>query len=181
MQDWPIFRDALECDVFINVPILKHHGITELTLSMKNLMGVCGGNRGLIHNNIGRKLLDLTDFIKPDLTVIDAFRVLLRHGPIGGNLDDVKDMKKIIVAEDPTLADAYASRLLGRDPLAVSYIAEAVKRNFGSIDIKNKNIFWSYTSIFFKLLYCRISSLVCEGFSILIILCIWHSIFINSL
>lgn len=141
MEAWPIFRDAIECDTFINVPILKHHSLTNLTLSMKNLMGVCGGDRAFIHNDISRKLVDLTDFISPDLTIIDAFRVLTRHGPRGGNLEDVVDMKKLIVATDPTLADTYACSLVDKDPLTIPCIAEAVKRKFGSSDIKRANIY----------------------------------------
>lgn len=140
MEGWPIVREALECDTFINVPILKHHGLTGLTLSMKNLMGVCTGNRGLIHSDIGRKLVDLTDFISPDLTVIDAFRVLIRNGPTGGNLNDVLHKKTVLVATDPTLADSFASRLAGTDPLTIPYIKSAVERNFGNADIDKANI-----------------------------------------
>jgi len=140
MEDWPILRDAVECDTFINVPVLKHHSLTGLTLSMKNLMGVCGGRRGLIHFNIGRKLVELTDFISPDLTVIDAHRVLVRNGPSGGNLEDVVTMDKLIVATDPTLADAYAAKLAGYDPLDIPYIKEAVQGNFGNINIEDANI-----------------------------------------
>ncbi len=141
LEDWPIFREALECDTFINVPILKHHGLTELTLSMKNLMGVCSGNRGSIHFNIGKKLVDLTDFINPDLTIIDAFRVLVRHGPIGGNLDDVVKMKTVIVGTDPTLTDVFACNLLEKDPFSVPYIKNAASRNFGRTDLKAAKIF----------------------------------------
>ena len=72
---------------------------------MKNLMGVCSGKRGLIHIDIGNKLVDITDFINPDLTVIDASRVLFRNGPSGGNLEDVVAMNKVIVSTDSTLAD----------------------------------------------------------------------------
>jgi uncharacterized protein (DUF362 family) len=136
MEDWPILREAVECDTFINVPVLKHHALTRLTLSMKNLMGVCGGNRGLMHFNIGPKLVDLTRFINPDLTVIDAYRVLTRNGPSGGSLDDVKTLKTVIAATDPTLADAYAARLADVDPMAVPYIKTAVKEKFGSADIE---------------------------------------------
>ncbi len=140
MDGWPILRDALECDTFINVPVLKHHSLTGLTLSMKNLMGVCGGNRARIHNDIGRKLVDLADFINPELTVVDAFRVLVRNGPSGGNLNDVISMKTIIVGQDPTLVDSYASRLAGVDPLSIPYINEANKRHFGIIDIDSANM-----------------------------------------
>ncbi|MGB3241301.1 MAG: DUF362 domain-containing protein [Candidatus Omnitrophota bacterium] len=140
MEGWPIFKDAVECDTFINVPVLKHHGLTGLTLSMKNLMGICSGRRGLIHVDISRKLADLTDFIHPDLTVIDATRVLLRHGPSGGDLKDVVTMNKLIAATDPTLADAYACTLVDKDPMSIGYIRSAVKHNYGSADIEKANI-----------------------------------------
>ena len=140
MEGWPILRDAIDCDVLINVPILKHHVLTLLTISMKNLMGVCSGDRGKMHVDIGRKLVDLTDFMSPDLTVIDATRVLMRHGPSGGDLADVERMDKIIVATDPTLADAFAATLVDRDPLSIPSIEAAAKRGFGSVDIAHSKI-----------------------------------------
>jgi len=140
MEGWPIYRDALECDTFINVPVLKHHGLTGLTLSMKNLMGICSGNRGLIHFDIGAKLAHLTDFIKPDLTVIDAYRVLKRNGPTGGDLADVFDMKTIIAGTDPVLCDAYAVKLMDKDPLSISGISQGVKYNIGSADIAKADV-----------------------------------------
>lgn len=140
MEGWPILRDAVKNDVFINVPVLKDHGLTGLTLSMKNLMGVCSGTRGLIHMDIGRKLADLTDFISPDLTIIDATRVLTKHGPSGGNLDDVVKMDKVIVATDPTLADSFACTLVNTDPMSIPYIKEASKKGFGNTDISKASI-----------------------------------------
>lgn len=140
LEGWPILKDALECDVFINAPVLKHHGLTRLTLSMKNLMGVCGGNRGVIHQDIGKKLVDLTSFINPDLTVIDAYRVLLRHGPTGGSLEDVEKLNKIVVSTDPLLADIYACNLMGVEPSQVPYVRIAIERNFGISDIGKADI-----------------------------------------
>jgi len=140
MEGWPILKDALECDTFINAPVLKDHGLSGLTLSMKNLMGVCGGNRGIIHRNIGEKLVDLTRFINPDLTVIDAYRVLLRNGPTGGNLADVKVMKTVIAATDPALADTYACSLVGIDPMSIPNINFARSIGFGKTDIASADI-----------------------------------------
>ena len=103
-------------------------------------MGICAGPRGKIHFGIAEKLTDLTDFIAPDLTVIDAYRVLMDNGPSGGNLDDVSLKKSIIVSDDPVLADAYASTIVNRDPLSIPYIKEAAARNIGSADIANARI-----------------------------------------
>ena len=140
MHGWPVLRDAVKCDAFINVPVLKDHGLTRLTLSMKNLMGVCSGKRGLIHMGIGSKLVDITDYIKPDLTVIDATRYMFENGPSGGNLADVKKLDKVIVATDPTLADTFACTLVNVDPMAVPYIKVAAERKFGSTDIAAADI-----------------------------------------
>lgn len=140
MAGWPVFRDAVECDTFINVPIAKHHGLTRLTLSMKNLMGICMGDRGQIHGDIGKKLVDVTEFIRPDLTIIDAYRTLEDHGPSGGDLKDVALRKTIIAGTDATLADAFAADLMGVAPGEIPYIAEAVGRGFGSADLKKAKI-----------------------------------------
>jgi uncharacterized protein (DUF362 family) len=140
MEDWPVLRDALECDTFINVPIVKHHGLTRLTLSMKNLMGVCAGSRGRMHQDIGRKLVDLTDLIQPDLTVLDAYRVLVRNGPTGGNLADVRDLRTVAVSHDPTLADLYAARLMDVSWQEVPYLAHACERGFGITDLDAADI-----------------------------------------
>jgi uncharacterized protein (DUF362 family) len=140
MEGWTILRDAVVCDTLINVPVLKHHGLTGLTLSMKNLMGVCTGMRGLIHINIGEKLVDLTDFIKPELTVIDATRVLMRNGPTGGDLEDVVRRDTVFASPDPVLADAFACQFVDRDPLSVTYLQQAAKRKLGQIDVSQARI-----------------------------------------
>jgi len=140
MENWPILKDAVDCDVFINVPVLKQHSLNRLTLSMKNLMGVCSGTRGLMHVNMGTKLVDVTEFVKPDLTIIDATRYLEKHGPSGGNLADVKKLDKIIVATDSTLADAFAAQLVGVNPMDIPNIKSAAERKIGSTDISKANI-----------------------------------------
>ncbi|MDD5218868.1 MAG: DUF362 domain-containing protein [Candidatus Omnitrophica bacterium] len=141
MSGWPILRDAVVCDTFINVPVLKHHSLAGMTLSMKNLMGICSGQRGLMHIGIGKKLVDITDYISPELTVIDATRVLTKNGPSGGSLKDVISLNKIIVATDSTLADTYACSLMNKDPMEVPNIKEAVGRGFGSADLTKANLF----------------------------------------
>ncbi len=140
LEGWPVLKDALGCDVFINVPILKHHRLTELTLSMKNLMGVCAGNRGIMHQNIGDNLADLAGFFNPELTVIDAYRVLLRNGPTGGNLADVEKLNKIIVSTDPLLADIYACGLVNVEPSQVPYLKVATERKAGISSIGEADI-----------------------------------------
>ncbi len=140
MSDWPVFRDAVECDCFINVPVAKHHGITELTLSIKNLMGVCGASRGKMHQKIDRKLAELVNFIQPDLTVIDAYRILLRNGPTGGNLKDVEKRSTVIASVDPVLADSYAATLFGKKPEDLGFIRQSAELGAGTMALDKARI-----------------------------------------
>ena len=132
---WEIYKDALDCDCYINVPVAKHHGLARLTLGLKNSMGVLGGNRGALHQNIGQNLADLATVIRPRLTVIDATRILLRNGPQGGSLGDVKKTDALIASADPVAADAYATTLFDLQPEAIEATVAAGRMGLGEIDL----------------------------------------------
>jgi uncharacterized protein (DUF362 family) len=105
LKTWPIYQDYLEADKIINVPIAKHHGLSRLTLGLKNLMGVMGGSRGQLHNNFQKKLIDVVSEILPTLTVIDAYRILTDNGPSGGYPADVKLTRTLVMSPCPVAAD----------------------------------------------------------------------------
>ncbi len=140
LKQWDIYRDALEADCYINVPVAKHHGLSRLTLGLKNSMGIIGGNRGSWHHDLGQKLADLATVIEPKLTVIDATRILLRNGPQGGDLDDVKVLDTLIASTDPVATDAYATTLFGLKPTAIDSTVAAYKMGLGEIDIAKMKI-----------------------------------------
>ncbi|MFN2299228.1 MAG: DUF362 domain-containing protein [Anaerolineales bacterium] len=133
-----VYRDILKADVVIDVPIAKHHGLTGLTLAMKNLMGVVQ-NRPAIHANVHRQLAELSAFIRPALTVIDAVRILLAGGPLGGSLGDVRKMDTVIASADIVAADAYAAtRLFGwSSPDKLGYVRIGAEIGLGRSDLEN--------------------------------------------
>ncbi len=132
---WPVFRDHLEVDKFINVPILKHHGSSGLTIAMKNLYGILGGNRGKLHRDMGENIADLANGFRSHLVVVDAFRVLVRNGPVGGRLSDVELRQTVIASTQIMHADVAAAVLFGRDAREVEYLQAAFARKMGEIDI----------------------------------------------
>jgi len=121
--------------VYINVPIAKHHNLTKLTLGLKNIMGIMGGNRGYIHRSIEDALVDVNSVVKSSLTVIDATRILLNHGPQGGNLNDVKVLDKVIASTDIVACDAYATTLFNLNPQDIPTTVAAYKRGLGEINL----------------------------------------------
>jgi uncharacterized protein (DUF362 family) len=134
-----IYDDILKADVLINVPIAKHHSLARLTLGMKNLMGTIK-DRQAIHIDIGQRLADLTSRIYPTLTVIDAIRMLMNHGPTGGNLDDVKLANTIIASPDIVATDSYAATLFGLQPNDLDYIRAGAAMGLGRDDLKSLRI-----------------------------------------
>jgi uncharacterized protein (DUF362 family) len=134
-----IYDDILNADVLINVPIAKHHSLARLTLGMKNLMGTIQ-DRPAIHADIGQRLADLTSRIYPTLTVVDAIRILMNHGPTGGSLEDVKKMDTVIVSPDIVAADSFAAALFGLRPDDLAYVSAGAAMGLGRKDLENLRI-----------------------------------------
>ncbi len=140
LKEWSIYADALSADCYINVPVAKHHGLSRLTLGLKNSMGVIGGRRGSLHHDLGQNLADLATVVRPTLTVVDATRILLDNGPQGGSLDDVRKLDTLIGSSDPVAADALATTLFGLQPEAISSTVAAYKMGLGQMDPDRMNI-----------------------------------------
>lgn len=140
LKTWPIYTEILDADKVINVPIAKHHGLAKLTMSMKNWMGVMGGRRSQIHQDIDQSLVDLSMAIKPALTVLDAVRILTANGPQGGNLADVKQMNTVIVGTDQVAIDSFGATLFGMKGSDLGYVKLADRAGFGTMDLSKINI-----------------------------------------
>ena len=134
IKEWWFYADILDTDVLIDVPIAKHHGGARLTLGCKNLMGTIQ-ERGLIHLNLHQRIADLTSLLRPDLTVIDAYRMLMKGGPTGGDLNSVKLEKTVIASADVVAADTYACGLFGLTPQDVPYVDIAANMGIGTGDL----------------------------------------------
>ena len=132
LKEWELYRDVLEADKFVNVPIAKHHSLSEVTLGMKNLMGVMGGNRGQIHFRLPECLVDVNRRVPSSLTVIDASRVLLRNGPSGGDLTDVRKFGAAFASGNVLAADvAAAEKIFGLKAEGVAHIRKALESGLG--------------------------------------------------
>jgi uncharacterized protein (DUF362 family) len=140
VKSWEIYEDVLEADKIINIPIAKHHSLSQVSLSMKNFMGFLGGRRGQLHRDFDKKITDINTFLKADLIILDSYRMLIRNGPSGGSMDDVKLAKTIVVGTDPVAVDSYGAYLFGLDNNTIGFITEASKRGLGIKDINKLKI-----------------------------------------
>jgi uncharacterized protein (DUF362 family) len=132
----PIFPGILECDLVINVPIVKHHGLATSTLCMKNYMGVME-NRKFFHQDMSICLADMTRFMRPRICVLDGIRILKNNGPKGGNLADVETKLAIAAGTDIIALDAWGAELMGNKPSEIGAIVKGQEVGLGNVDYRS--------------------------------------------
>jgi uncharacterized protein (DUF362 family) len=127
-------------DVFINVPVLKHHASTTVTLAMKNLMGVVWDRRFYHGNDLNQCIADFLAYRKPDLNIIDGYRMMTRNGPRGVSEADVVDLKALVAGTDIVAVDAAATLMFGSQPNDIGHIRIAQEMGFGTMDLEKLSI-----------------------------------------
>jgi uncharacterized protein (DUF362 family) len=140
LKSWPLYTEVFEADKVINVPIAKTHGLSKLTLGMKNWMGVMGGSRGRIHQRVDESIVDLAMFIKPALTILDAVRILTDNGPQGGSLADVRQLNMVVAGTDAVAVDAFGATLFGMKPAELGCVRIGHQRRLGNMDLERIKI-----------------------------------------
>lgn len=135
LKKWYYYKDILEADRFINVPVAKHHSEARLTMCLKNMMGAIGGWRGRCHVGLHQNIADMNLVLRPDLHVLDCTRILLRNGPSGGRLEDVEVKNLVLAGADPVALDAFGTSLFGLKPGDIGYISKAAELNRGEMDL----------------------------------------------
>lgn len=113
---WDVLEPFVIATKIINVPVAKHHRLTGVTVGLKNWIGITGKLRITFHNDLDRSIAELAALMRPTLTVVDASRVLMQHGPEGGSLADVKPVRTLAAGVDPVALDAWACSLFGPAP-----------------------------------------------------------------
>jgi uncharacterized protein (DUF362 family) len=129
-----VLTELLDADRVINVPVVKHHGLSLATLGMKNWFGVLGPGRNRLHQSIHRAVAELGATFRPTLTVVDATRVLFANGPQGGSLGDVREVGAVAAGTDPVLCDAWGALQMGLQPDEIGFIRDAEQRGLGRGD-----------------------------------------------
>ncbi len=139
LEAWEAYADYPEFDKVVNVPIAKHHSLAGLTLSLKSYFGLAGGKRRDLHQEIDETISDLAAFftgLRPTLTVLDGIRILLRNGPQGGRLEDVREANTIVLGYEPASVDAFGATLFDLPADRIPHVKVGAARGLGSTDLK---------------------------------------------
>lgn len=140
-----IHEAILNCDVWFNVPVLKHHGGAKATISIKNYMGIVWDRRIMHANDLQQCIADLASYVKrPALNVVDAYRIMTQNGPKGKSLDDVLMGKALFISHDIVAVDTAAVNFYNQfKPLTIadaSHIAIGEQLGLGTTKLENLKI-----------------------------------------
>lgn len=136
LKSIPVYPEILDSDLVINVPIVKHHRLANATMCMKNYMGVVE-KRGTFHQSLPTYIADLTKYLKPRLSILDATRILTANGPMGGNLSDVDTKLTLAAGIDVVALDAWGAELMGKKPADIGSIIKGQEYGLGKIDYRS--------------------------------------------
>ncbi len=140
-----VLTDVLDTDVFINFPIPKQHFATEVTLGMKNLMGIAWDMEVMHKIDLHQCIADISTVRKPDLTIVDAIRILTSNGPKGPG--KTEDPVEVIASTDMVAADAYAAAFFKHPktgkpfrPEEIKFIKLGYEGGLGEIDLSKVRV-----------------------------------------
>jgi uncharacterized protein (DUF362 family)/Pyruvate/2-oxoacid:ferredoxin oxidoreductase delta subunit len=139
-QDWIELRPAgakrlrhfrvprfLQEACLINLPVLKTHVVSTMTLGMKNVMGILPRpDRRAMHTlGIAQSIVDMNLGIKPDLTIVDGSVGQDGEGPLYG---DKADLQVLVAGRDSLAVDLVCCQVVGVKPRDIPHLRLALQQ-----------------------------------------------------
>ena len=136
-------QDAVESDLVVDLPVLKAHNQTRISLGIKNLKGLIDINsRKKCHSPDPEKDLHfyvarLADKMPPVFTLIDGIYSLER----GPGFDGKMHRRNLLIASaDIFAADKVGTRILGYEPSEIPHLVHAAKNHGRPLDLSDVEI-----------------------------------------
>jgi uncharacterized protein (DUF362 family) len=139
-----VFKIFMDSDVFINIPVAKHHNGTIYSGALKGLMGVSASDTNrFMHSPEGDYTYSKEDYLsgciadlnlirQADLTIMDAGICAINNGPRGPG--DTTEPGRILSGTDALAMDVYSAQLIGTDPSDVVTFQKASELGLGNAD-----------------------------------------------
>lgn len=128
-------RVLLEADRYVNLPKMKTHVHTLVTLGIKNQYGlVLDDERMFCHrNDINPKIVDILRVVRPDLTLLDGLWAVQGQAPLSGSA--VPDMNVLVAGADVAAVDTVAADLMGIRAEEVAMLRLVRQEGLGETDL----------------------------------------------
>ena len=133
LKEYRFPEQIKQCDVFIDLPVMKTHRLTGTSAGMKNLYGLLPFPRDVLHSDAEKVLPDLVQIRKPDLVLVDAIVAMEGQGPLDGTS---VPMNLIVAGRDIVAVDTVCAAIMGIDPGQIQYLNYAKERGLGENDLR---------------------------------------------
>lgn len=141
LKSFHLLEVLSEADFVLNLPKLKTHSLTYYTGAVKNLYGLIPGlEKAYYHSKypdkieFSRMLVDLCEYVKPNLSLMDAVIGMEGPGPSGGK---AKKAGLLGLSENPYGLDYFFSDLVSLPLKQIPVLLEAIDRHLLSRDIED--------------------------------------------
>lgn len=129
-------KELLEADCVISLSKMKTHALERITGAVKNSYGfIYGKNKAIGHtkypsaDSFARMLIDLNQYVKPRLYIMDGITAMEGNGPGSG---DPTVMNVILMSTDPVALDSVFARLVYLKPEMVPTNYHGEKMGLGN-------------------------------------------------
>ncbi|MBU1910612.1 MAG: DUF362 domain-containing protein, partial [Verrucomicrobia bacterium] len=140
IRRWPALHAPFEgINRLIGLAPVKDHYRSGASLTLKNWYGLLGGKRSVFHQDIHTLIAELAQLVRATLVILDGTSAMIRNGPTGGSLSDLKATHTMIVSTDPVAADAFGVTLLGRKASDLPHLARAAAAGAGTASYEMLN------------------------------------------
>ena len=136
---WSMFYAPFKyANKVIGISPVKDHNLCKATVSLKNWYGLLGNPRNQFHQDIHGIISDFAKMMKPTFVIADGRKLLMRNGPTGGSLNDVKQADALVVGTDHVAVDSWCvTELLERNWDDVLYLDRTIRRGLADPAIKD--------------------------------------------
>ena len=126
MEKLRIAKEIFEADKIINLPNMKVHYATGITLALKNLKGILVGDEKKRFHEMGleKAIVDLNNTIEPHLNIVDCISCMEGMGPRGG---DLVELNLIMAGASSVEVDYIGSRIMGYDVSEVRHLDYSIE------------------------------------------------------
>jgi uncharacterized protein (DUF362 family) len=140
-DEFRVTEFAFNVDKFINIPVLKTHYQTTVTLAMKNLKGCLKreDKPRFHHGNLSRGIVELNTIVKPTINIIDATAKTVGSVGHAGKKQQI-GASLLLVSTDVVAVDAVGCALMGIDPAEVGTVTLGAEAGLGESDLTRIDI-----------------------------------------
>ena len=134
-----------ENSFYLNLPKLKTHTMTTVTLGIKNQLGFLYHEDRRTHHDtfeLHELLADIYEFVRPDFTIIDGKVAIVNgHYPLEKRIDKyIVPMNLLIGGDDTVAVDAVGAKILGYTLNEVKHLKIAHERGLGCANLEKIQI-----------------------------------------